>query len=110
MTLRTPILAAALFTSVAALGLSHSTGHAGPAPANPGAMPTGASHHSPSKDGRIIVTHPPLREPAAGQLKMTPLGPQWRQYLTGPQWQQYLHCFGPPKPEANCNGYGHAFM
>ena len=43
MALRTPILAAALFTSVVALGLSHSTGHA--APANPGPMPTAARQH-----------------------------------------------------------------
>ena len=45
MTFRTPILAAVLFTGVGALGLSHATGHAAPAPANPGAMPTGTGHH-----------------------------------------------------------------
>jgi hypothetical protein len=53
MTFRTPILAAALFTSVAALGLSHATGYAAPAPANSGAMPTDASHHpAESPNGR----------------------------------------------------------
>jgi hypothetical protein len=53
MTFRTPILAAALFTGVAALGLSHATGHAAPAPANPGAMPTDTGHHpAESRNGR----------------------------------------------------------
>jgi len=42
---RTPLLSAALITSVAALGLSHATGNAAPAPANSGAMPANVSHH-----------------------------------------------------------------
>jgi len=97
------------FTSISALGLISAVAEAAPAPAKPGAMLTDGHHHgriapwghgktrigstylnlgsdgdqwivSPTKDGRIILTHVPPREPAPGQLKMTPApGPQWRQ-------------------------------
>jgi hypothetical protein len=131
-------LAAALFTSVVALGLSHAIAQTAPAPANPGAMPADAHHHgrigpwghgkarigstylnlgsdgdqwilSPTKDGRIIVTHVPPREPVAGQLQRTPApGPQWQQVPAA--MPRDVRCFNKPKLEDNCNGYGHARM
>src|SRR5215472_12353850 len=89
MTLRTPILAAALFTSVAALGLSHATAHAAPATANPGATPPGTGHHPPENrnnrsgsttDPGPISYSPPTKNgrinpPPAAVQPPTPPGP-----------------------------------
>ena len=78
-TLRAPLFAAALFTSVAALGLSAAFAQATPAPASAAATQTEAHHHQMSRmlpgqlvDGRIAF----LRT----ELKITPAQEaQWRQ-------------------------------
>ena len=86
MTLRTPILAAALFTSVAALGLSHSMAHAAPppghaAPATAHAAPATANPRLESTfkgdDGTVTIC-PPWPKPVAEQLQPIPQpGPNW---------------------------------
>jgi len=102
MTLRIPILAAALFTSVAALGLS-STGHAASAPANPGAMPTDASHHSagdgnvpfcpPTKNGHIIGLrrHVPSAEPVPSPWNMNYFENYSEQFGFGDRYKSHAH-------------------
>ncbi|MGH7030248.1 MAG: Spy/CpxP family protein refolding chaperone [Stellaceae bacterium] len=78
-TLRAPLFAAALFTGVAALGLSPAFAQATPAPAGSAATQTEAHHHQMSRmlpgqlvDGRIAF----LRT----ELKITPAQEaQWRQ-------------------------------
>ena len=99
MTLRTPILVAALFTSVAALGLSHATGHAAPAPTNaaPGHAAPAPANAAPipvkprpgstfkgDGDGDIPVC-PPCPKPVAEQLQPIPQpGPNWQQSIPQP--------------------------
>ena len=82
MTLRTPILAAALFTSVAALGLSHSTGHAAPPPGHAApatAHPRPGSTIKGDGDGDVTIC-PPWPKPVAEQLQPIPQpGPNWQQ-------------------------------
>jgi protein CpxP len=77
--LRKPLLAAALFTGVAAVGLSPVSAQTTPAPANPGAAPTEARHHATERvlpgqfvEGRIAFMK--------AELKITPAQEaQWQQ-------------------------------
>jgi Spy/CpxP family protein refolding chaperone len=77
--LRTPFLAAALFTSVAAIGLAPALAQTAPAPANSTAAPSEARHHAMERmmpgqfvDGRIGFLK--------AQLKITPAQEaQWQQ-------------------------------
>jgi protein CpxP len=77
--LRTPFLAAALFTSVAAIGLAPALAQTAPAPANSTAAPSEARHHAMERmmpgqfvDGRIAFLK--------AQLKITPAQEaQWQQ-------------------------------
>ena len=77
--LRTPFLAAALFTGVAAVGLTPAFAHTAPGPANSTAAPSEARHHGmgrmmPGKfvDGRIAFLK--------AELKITPAQEtQWQQ-------------------------------
>jgi Spy/CpxP family protein refolding chaperone len=69
--LRTPFLAAALFTGVAAIGLAPALAQTAPAPANSTAAPSEARHHAMERrmpgqfvDGRIAFLK--------AQLKITP--------------------------------------
>jgi protein CpxP len=69
--LRTPLLAAALFTGVAAIGLAPALAQTAPAPANSTAAPREARHHAMERmmpgqfvDGRIAFLK--------AQLKITP--------------------------------------
>lgn len=80
MTFRTPFLAAALFTSVAAVGLSPALAQNTPTPAAPGAGQTQMRQHArmlPSQlvDGRIAFLK--------AELKITPAQEtQWQQVAT----------------------------
>jgi len=77
--LRTPFLAAALFTGVAAIGLAPVFAQTAPAPANSTAAPSEAPHHAMARmmpgqfvDGRIAFLK--------AQLKITPAQEaQWQQ-------------------------------
>ena len=77
--LRTPFLAAALFTGVAAIGLAPVLAQTAPAPANSTAAPSEARHHAMERmmpgqfvDGRIAFLK--------AQLKITPAQEaQWQQ-------------------------------
>ena len=77
--LRTPFLAAALFTGVAAIGLAPALAQTAPAPANSTAAPSEARHHAMERmmpgqfvDGRIAFLK--------AQLKITPAQEaQWQQ-------------------------------
>src|SRR6266436_4863446 len=76
--LRTPFLAAALFTSVAAIGLAPALAQTAPAPANSTVAPSEARHHAMERmpgqfvDGRIAFLK--------AQLKITPAQEaQWQQ-------------------------------
>ena len=77
--LRTPFLAAALFTGVAAIGLAPALAQTAPAPANSTAAPSEARHHAMARmmpgqfvDGRIAFLK--------AQLKITPAQEaQWQQ-------------------------------
>jgi protein CpxP len=77
--LRTPFLAAALFTAVAAIGLAPALAQSAPAPANSTAAPGEARHHAMERmmpgqfvDGRIAFLK--------AQLKITPAQEaQWQQ-------------------------------
>src|SRR4030088_790253 len=77
--LRTPFLAAALFTAVAAIGLAPALAQTAPAPANSTAAPGEARHHALERmmpgqcaDGRIAFLK--------AQLKITPAQEaQWQQ-------------------------------
>src|SRR6266478_4464529 len=77
--LRTPFLAAALFTGVAAIGLAPASAQTAPAPANSTAAPSEARHHAMEKmmpgqfvEGRIASLK--------AQLKITPAQEaQWQQ-------------------------------
>jgi periplasmic protein CpxP/Spy len=77
--LRTPFLAAALFTGVAAVGLTPALAQTAPAPANSTAAPTEARHHEMGRmmpgqivDGRIAFLK--------AELKITPAQEtQWQQ-------------------------------
>jgi Spy/CpxP family protein refolding chaperone len=77
--LRTPFLAAALFTGVAAIGLAPALAQTAPAPANSTAAPREARHHAMERmmpgqfvDGRIAFLK--------AQLKITPAQEaQWQQ-------------------------------
>ena len=77
--LRTPFLAAALFTGVAAIGLAPALAQTAPAPANSTAAPSEARHHAMARmmpgqfvDGRIAFLKT--------QLKITPAQEvQWQQ-------------------------------
>src|ERR1700738_5330547 len=77
--LRTPFLAAALFTGAAAIGLAPALAHTAPAPANSTAAPSEARHHGMERmmpgqfvDGRIAFLKT--------QLKITPAQEaQWQQ-------------------------------
>src|SRR6267378_5389022 len=77
--LRTPFLAAALFTGVAAIGLAPVFAQTAPAPANSTAAPSEARHHAMARmmpgqfvDGRIAFLK--------AQLKITPAQEaQWQQ-------------------------------
>jgi protein CpxP len=77
--LRTPFLAAALFTGVAAIGLAPALAQTAPAPANSTAAPSEARHHAMERmmpgqfvDGRIAFLKT--------QLKITPAQEvQWQQ-------------------------------
>src|SRR6266436_4110904 len=79
ITLRTPFLAAALFTGVAAIGLAPALAQTAPAPANSTAAPTQARHHAMERmmpgqfvEGRIAFLK--------AQLKITPAQEaQWQQ-------------------------------
>ena len=129
------LLAAALLTSVVAVGLIPAVAQPAPAPANPGAMLADAGHHAsiaPSEQGktRFESTYPNLGSDAPwihfpthpghifGKLRHVPPGDPVQ--LTTPQpspWQQGtaamprdVRCFNKPKPEDNCNGYGHTRM
>src|SRR5437588_11874303 len=80
MTFRTPFLAAALLTSVAAVGLSPALAQNTPTPANPEAAQPAMHHHArmlPSQliDGRIAFLK--------AELKITPAQEtQWQQVAT----------------------------
>jgi protein CpxP len=77
--LRTPFLAAALFTGVAAVGLTPALAQTAPGPANSTAAPSEARHHAMGRmmpgqfvDGRIAFLK--------AELKITPAQEaQWRQ-------------------------------
>ena len=77
--LRTPFLAAALFTGVAAIGLAPVLAQTAPAPANSTAAPSEARHHAMERmmpgqfvEGRIAFLK--------AQLKITPAQEaQWQQ-------------------------------
>jgi periplasmic protein CpxP/Spy len=77
--LRTPFLAAALFTGVAAIGLAPALAQTAPAPANSTAAPSEARHHAMERmmpgqfvEGRIAFLK--------AQLKITPAQEaQWQQ-------------------------------
>ena len=77
--LRTPFLAAALFTGVAAIGLAPALAQTAPAPTNSTAAPTQARHHAMKRmmpgqfvEGRIAFLN--------AQLKITPAQEaQWQQ-------------------------------
>ena len=77
--LRTPLLAAALFTGVAAIGLAPALAQTAPAPANSTAAPSEARHHAMERmmpgqfvEGRIAFLK--------AQLKITPAQEaQWQQ-------------------------------
>ncbi len=77
--LRTPFLAAALFTGVAAIGLAPALAQTAPAPANSTAAPSEARHHAMERmmpgqfvDGRIAFLK--------AELKITPAQEaQWQQ-------------------------------
>ena len=77
--LRTPFLAAALFTGVAAIGLAPALAQTAPAPANSTAAPSEARHHGMERmmpgqfvDGRIAFLK--------AELKITPAQEtQWQQ-------------------------------
>jgi protein CpxP len=79
MRLRTPFLAAALFTSVAVVGLMPALAQSTPAPANSGAAPSEARHHAMQRmlpgqlvDGRIAFLK--------AELKISPAQEtQWQQ-------------------------------
>ena len=79
MRLRTPFLAAALFTSVAVVGLMPALAQSTPAPANSGAAQSEARHHAMQRmlpgqlvDGRIAFMK--------AELKITPAQEtQWQQ-------------------------------
>lgn len=80
--LRTPFLAAALLTGVAAVGLTPAFAQPAPAPENPGAAPAEARHHREARllpgqlvDGRIAFFK--------AELKITPAqDTQWQQVAT----------------------------
>src|ERR1700745_487703 len=80
MTLRTPFLAAALLTSVAAVGLSPALAQNTPAPATSEAVQPSRNHHarmlpSPLVDGRVAFLK--------AELKITPAQEtQWQQVAT----------------------------
>jgi len=101
MTLRTPILAAALFTSVATLGLSHSTGHAGPPP---GHAATATAHAVPAsskpRPASTIKCHGddciPIYPPPPVELQTTPVPwpgppPPWSGWQEPPPWNHIVH-------------------
>jgi protein CpxP len=77
--LRTPFLAAALFTGVAAVGLTPALAQTAPGPANPTAAPSEARHHEMERmmpgqfvDGRIAFLK--------AELKITPAQEtEWQQ-------------------------------
>src|ERR1700745_2725202 len=79
MRLRTPFLAAALFTSVAVVGLMPALAQSTPAPANSGGAQSEARHHATQRmlpgqlvDGRIAFLK--------AELKITPAHEtQWQQ-------------------------------
>jgi periplasmic protein CpxP/Spy len=80
MTFRTPLLAAALFTSVAALGLSPALAQTASPPANSGPAQTEARHHArmlPGQlvDGRIAFLKTELKIAPAQET-------QWQQVAT----------------------------
>ena len=77
--LRTPFLAAALFTGVAAIGLAPALAQTAPAPANSTAAPSEARHHGMERmmpgqfvDGRIAFLKTQLRITPAQEV-------QWQQ-------------------------------
>jgi len=80
--LRTPFLAAALFTGVAAVGLTPALAQTAPGPVNSTAAPSEARHHAMERmmpgqlvDGRIAFFK--------AELKITPAQePQWQQVET----------------------------
>ena len=80
--LRTPFLAAALFTGVAAVGLTPTLAQTAPGPVNSTAAPSEARHHAMERmmpgqlvDGRIAFFK--------AELKITPAQePQWQQVET----------------------------
>ena len=77
--LRTPLLAAALFTGVAAVGLAPALAQTAPGPANPATAPSEARHHEMGRmmpgqfiDGRIAFLK--------AELKITPAQEtEWQQ-------------------------------
>jgi len=77
--LRTPFLAAALFTGVAAAGLAPALAQTAPGPANSTAAPNEARHHAMARmmpgqfvDGRMAVDNPPLSDGTASIFNSAP--------------------------------------
>ena len=78
--LRTPFLAAALFTGVAAIGLAPALAQTAPAPANSTAAPSEARHHAMERrmpgqfvDGRIAFLKAQLKISSAQEAKWQPV-------------------------------------
>ena len=80
MTFRTPLLAAALLTSVAALGLSPASAQTTPPAANSGTVQTQARHHARMLPGQLVDGRIAFLK---AELKITPAQEsQWQQVAT----------------------------
>jgi hypothetical protein len=80
MTFRTPLLAAALFTSLAALPLGLASAQTAPPAANPGTAQTEARHHPRMLPGQLVEGRIAFLR---AELKITPAQEaQWQQLAT----------------------------
>ena len=80
MTFRTPLLAAALFTSVAALALGPASAQTTPPTANSGTAQTQARHHARMLPGQVVDGRIAFLK---AELKITPAQEtQWQQVAT----------------------------
>jgi len=80
MTFRTPVLAAALLTSVAALALNPASAQTAPPAANSGTAQTQARHHVRMLPGQLVVGRIAFLK---AELKITPAQEtQWQQVAT----------------------------
>jgi periplasmic protein CpxP/Spy len=86
ITLRTPFLAAALFTSVAAVGLTPALGQTTPVPANSGTAQTDVRHHATPRmlpgqlvDGRIAFLKAELKITPAQEAQWQPVAAAMRE-------------------------------